>query len=85
MATIYQVAGKETFRYQHKLMDLASNVHMTLNGSLAGFSKDQIIFFAEFLKARLQDWQDPTSDYDEAVRAVCRVTLKEYNNKLERL
>jgi hypothetical protein len=74
-------------RYKYNLLELCQNIHMTATGaSDPAFDYEEAQRIYEWLKWRIEGWNHSIkryADYDQCVKALCQVSLKELTEWLE--
>jgi len=81
MTTYYEIRGERVARYEYELHDCASALHCHMTGACDPLPPEEVVFYYEFLKARLDDWHPSLPRwrwYEEAFREFIQAAVNEY-------
>lgn len=71
-----QVTPQE--RYEYSIADYCEALHMAVKGVGIGYGDEQESMIAATLRARLANWHETDSAYDNAYKELIKATLAEY-------
>jgi hypothetical protein len=71
------VHGVELYRHQVELLPLALGLHMIVTGAGDDIPGNALLAY-EMVRARLDDWHVPESEFDRSVRVLCEKACEEY-------
>jgi len=60
-----------------ELQDVAASIHTHAKGMAEPLSDEDLQGMVEWVKMRLERWDEPTSRYDAAVKELCLAALEE--------
>ncbi len=80
--TTFKILDKEYHKYEKGLLELAEMLHMEKTGASEGANPEDLYIAVEYISQSLEDWRNPPSNitmiYDEAVRMLLTVAVKEF-------
>lgn len=74
----FEAAATAGSRYAHQIHDVCELLHMSANGSSDPISDEKRDALRSWLSRRLEEWRQPTSEYDAAFKALIEATLAEH-------
>jgi hypothetical protein len=83
----YDIFYERINRYQFRLVDCAATLHESVSGVTDCLHPREALKIYGFLSCRLNDWYPSVCldgkfrEYDEAVREICRIAMREYEKK----